>query len=75
MPRHLPAAACFPGPLVARELRNYLDTRVAPRRPLGVVFGGAKVKDKIGVLRSLVAAMHAGDVLCVGGEFSWFCVL
>jgi hypothetical protein len=41
----------YPGPLVALEVANYLATMERPRRPLGVAIGGAKVKDKIGVLR------------------------
>ncbi|GBF99580.1 phosphoglycerate kinase [Raphidocelis subcapitata] len=58
----------YPGPLVARELSNYLATMVHPRRPLGVAMGGAKVKDKIGVLRELIAR---ADVLVVGGRMAY----
>ncbi|KAI8468557.1 MAG: phosphoglycerate kinase [Monoraphidium minutum] len=61
-------ARVYPGPLVAREAANYLGTLEAPRRPLGVVIGGAKVKDKIGVLRSLIAK---ADVIAVGGRMAF----
>lgn len=63
--------ACYPGLLIAKEMQNYLATMVTPRRPMGVVFGGAKVKDKIGVLRSLLAAAQRGDVVCVGGRMAF----
>lgn len=78
--RHVAAAAaaagsqpphhrvCFPGPLVRRELlflsRNVLE---APVRPLAVVVGGAKVADKIGVLKSLI---RSADVVMVGGKMA-----
>lgn len=41
----------YPGPLIAKEVANYLATMDQPKRPLGVAIGGSKVKDKIGVLR------------------------
>jgi hypothetical protein len=41
---------------------------VSPARPLGVVMGGAKVKDKISVLRSLIAR---ADVIAVGGRMAF----
>jgi hypothetical protein len=38
------------------------------RRPFGVVIGGAKVKDKIKVLHSLI---QKADVLCIGGRMAF----
>jgi phosphoglycerate kinase len=59
--RHLPAVA---GLLMEREL-EYLTRAVAePERPLGAVIGGAKVSDKMGVLRSLLTR---AQVLVIGG--------
>ena len=59
----------FPGPLVRRELTflgaAMLDT---PRRPLCFVLGGANVRDKIGVLRSL---LQKADTLLVGGRMAF----
>jgi phosphoglycerate kinase len=58
---HLPAVA---GLLMEKEI-DYLDRVVArPERPLGCVIGGAKVSDKIGVLRQLLSRT---DVLVIGG--------
>ncbi|MGB2695784.1 MAG: phosphoglycerate kinase [Dehalococcoidia bacterium] len=58
---HLPAVA---GLLMEQEI-DYLE-RVAsePQRPLGAIIGGAKISDKIGVLRNLLPKT---DVLIVGG--------
>lgn len=58
---YLPAVA---GLLMEREL-NYIG-RVATdgERPLAIVLGGAKVADKIAILKHLV---DRADVICVGG--------
>jgi len=61
-PHYLPSAA---GRLLAREVEVLLGLLEAPVRPFVVVAGGAKVKDKIGVLRSLAA--RADSVLIGGG--------
>jgi phosphoglycerate kinase len=58
---HLPAVA---GLLMEQEI-DYLARVVArPERPLGCVIGGAKVSDKIAVLRHL---LDKTDVLVIGG--------
>ena len=56
-PAHLPSAA---GRLLAREVEVLTSLLETPERPFVVVVGGAKVKDKIGVLRSLVGASGHG---------------
>jgi phosphoglycerate kinase len=58
---HLPAVAGF---LMEKEI-DYLARVVAePQRPLGAIIGGAKVSDKIAVLRNL---LEKTDVLVIGG--------
>ena len=61
-PKYLPSAA---GRLMAREVEVLTGLLDAPVKPFVVVIGGAKVKDKIGVLRSLTA--RANSVLIGGG--------
>ncbi len=58
---HLPAVA---GLLMEREI-DYLTRAVTdPQRPLGAIIGGAKVSDKMAVLRNLLSK---ADVLVIGG--------
>lgn len=57
----LPNAA---GPLMIAELAALQPLMGAPQKPYVCVIGGAKVKDKIGVLTSL---MQRVDAFCVGG--------
>ena len=61
VPKHLPAVA---GLLLEREV-DFLD-RVShgPKRPFGLVLGGAKVADKLAILTHLCDWC---DVICVGG--------
>ncbi len=64
-PTRLPSAA---GRQLAREaavLGGILD---APARPFVAVVGGAKIADKLGVLRSLAARV---DVLAIGGAMAF----
>lgn len=62
--RHLPAVA---GLLLEREV-DYLDrVTSAPDRPLGLLLGGAKVADKIGIVEHLI---DRSDVICVGGAIA-----
>jgi phosphoglycerate kinase len=60
VPKHLSAVA---GLLLERELVA-LGGLTEPERPFGIVIGGAKVADKIAVLRHLAGK---ADVVCVGG--------
>lgn len=60
-PRLLPSAA---GPLMLVETAEILGLRRAPRRPFVVVLGGAKVADKLGVVR---AVCELADAVLVGG--------
>jgi len=66
--RALPPSARFAGPLVRSELKYLAAALDAPRRPLGVVLGGAKVKDKLGVLWALI---RKADVILVGGKMAF----
>ncbi len=64
-PKYLPSAA---GRLLAREVEVLTGLLDEPVRPFVVILGGAKVKDKIGVLRSLAAR---ADTVLVGGGMSF----
>ena len=64
-PSRLPSAA---GRLLQREVDVLMGILEAPARPFVVVIGGAKVKDKIGVLRSLA---KMADALLVGGGMAF----
>jgi phosphoglycerate kinase len=59
--RLLPHAA---GKLVAAEVEVLEKLTKSPLRPYGVVLGGAKVSDKIGVITNLIEKV---DVLAIGG--------
>ncbi|PNH11052.1 Phosphoglycerate kinase [Tetrabaena socialis] len=59
---------CYPGPLVRLELTQLADRLYEPARPLGVVLGGAKVADKIGVVAALI---ELADVVAVGGRMAF----
>lgn len=57
----LPSA---PGRLVAAEIEVLKKLTESPERPYGVVLGGAKVSDKIGVIENLLDKVN---VLAIGG--------
>ncbi len=64
-PQFLPSAA---GRLLAREVEVLSSLLDQPARPFVAVVGGAKVADKLGVLRSLLSHV---DRLVVGGGMSY----
>ena len=61
LPKLLPHAA---GNLVSAEVEVLKKLTVNPERPYGVVLGGAKVSDKIGVISNLLGKV---DVMAIGG--------
>ena len=61
LPKLLPHAA---GTLVGAEVEVLKKLTVDPVRPYGVVLGGAKVSDKIGVISNL---LNKVDVMAIGG--------
>lgn len=61
LPRLLPHAAGF---LIDAEVKVLKTLTQDPQRPYGVVLGGAKVSDKIGVISNLLDKV---DVLAIGG--------
>ena len=61
LPKLLPHAA---GTLVAAEVKVLKKLTTDPARPYGVVLGGAKVSDKLGVISNLLAKV---DVMAIGG--------
>ena len=61
LPKLLPHAA---GTLVAAEVEVLKKLTVEPVRPYGVVLGGSKVSDKIGVISNLLGKV---DVMAIGG--------
>jgi phosphoglycerate kinase len=65
---HLPAVA---GPLLEREVEYLRGVAEAPKRPLAVVLGGAKVTDKIGLIDRF---LDRADAILIGGAmcFSFF---
>jgi len=61
LPQLLPHVA---GTLVAAEVEVLKKLTQSPERPYGVVLGGAKVSDKIGVISNLLGKV---DVMAIGG--------
>ena len=61
LPELLPNA---PGFLVQAEVEILKKLTQSPQRPYGVVLGGAKVSDKIGVISNLLSKV---DVMAIGG--------
>ena len=61
LPKILPHA---PGLLVAAEVEVLKKLTQDPARPYGVVLGGAKVSDKLGVIENLLDKV---DLLAIGG--------
>ena len=61
LPKLLPHAA---GTLVAAEVEVLKKLTIEPARPYGVVLGGAKVSDKLGVISNLLGKVN---VMAIGG--------
>ena len=61
LPSLLPSA---PGFLIQAELEVLKKLTQSPERPYGVILGGAKVSDKIGVILNLMSKV---DVMAIGG--------
>lgn len=61
LPKLMPHAA---GTLVAAEVAVLKKLTINPERPYGVILGGAKVSDKLGVIENL---LNKVDVLAIGG--------
>ncbi|MGH7360741.1 MAG: phosphoglycerate kinase, partial [Candidatus Methylomirabilales bacterium] len=64
--RFVPVAAA--GFLLQEELQYLGQILEAPRRPFVAILGGAKVSDKIGVIRNFLARV---DALLVGGAMAY----
>ena len=64
-PTLLPSAG---GPNLAREVSTLLSLLDAPDRPFVAITGGAKVKDKLGIMKVLSAK---ADVVIVGGGMAY----
>ena len=61
LPSLMPSA---PGFLIQAEVEILKKLTQSPERPYGVVLGGAKVSDKIGVISNLLSKV---DVMAIGG--------
>ena len=61
LPALLPSA---PGFLIQAEVEVLKKLTQSPQRPYGVILGGAKVSDKIGVISNLLSQV---DVMAIGG--------
>jgi 3-phosphoglycerate kinase len=64
--RYLPQAAM--GSLMERELEYLQDELAHPERPFLVILGGAKVSDKIDVIKALMQKAH---VFLIGGAMAY----
>ncbi|PIE22010.1 MAG: phosphoglycerate kinase [Planctomycetota bacterium] len=65
VPKHLPAA---PGLLLEKEIESFKKVLEAPERPFVAILGGAKVSDKLPVIRNLLPKV---DTLLIGGAMAY----
>ena len=56
------------GFLVEKEIKMFGNLLSNPRRPLVVILGGAKIKDKIGVIENLI---NIADIILIGGAMAY----
>lgn len=63
--KKLPSAA---GELVVKEIESLRRATDNPERPYGVVLGGSKVSDKLGVIKNLLSK---ADFLLIGGGMAY----
>src|SRR5690606_35599336 len=64
IPKHLPAVA---GLLLEREVDTISRVMESPERPLMAIVGGAKISDKIKVLRRFI---EIADFIAIGGAMA-----
>lgn len=62
---NLPSGIGF---LIEKELKAFNKVLTNPDKPLTVILGGAKVKDKIGVIKNLV---NVADYILIGGGMAY----
>ncbi|MHC5211763.1 MAG: phosphoglycerate kinase [Planctomycetota bacterium] len=68
VPAVMGAGRCAAGHLLGKELQAFGRVLEQPERPLLAILGGAKVADKLGVLRNLVSRV---DGVLVGGAMAY----
>ncbi len=68
VPRKLPAGNRVLGFLVEKELQYLGEAVQSPKRPFVAVLGGAKVSDKIGVIKNLLQRV---DHILIGGAMTY----
>jgi len=68
VPQKLGRDRCAAGFLLAKELQAFAKVLDSPERPLLAILGGAKISDKLGVVRNLLSRVNG---VLVGGAMSY----